>query len=353
MPFRKKGSQFFHYDFQIRGRRFCGSCETSDFEEAKAVEAQARVAAKTAQTTRGTFTLSQAIGTYWADVCQFQSSAGTARSQGKAILAALDKNLRIESLSNADLQRFVTRRRAEVGNATVNRQLQFLGRALRHMERVHGAALHPKLDLKGAETREPKERIRELSHAEQTRLFKNLRPDLQPMVKFALMTGARKATICNLEWDDDQGDRLLFRNLKGDKDGTFPVNAEIRALLSSLPRSTVMRARPFVFTYVSEKYDNERHPIPASGGHIWKLWREALDAAEIRNFRFHDLRHTFATRMLRQTGNIKLVSKLLHHESVETTMRYAHVLDDDMNAAMQNFRVFPAVSPAAKPDRQA
>jgi len=61
--------------------------------------------------------------------------------------------------------------------------------------------------------------------------------------------------------------------------------------------------------------------------------------AEIEDFRFHDLRHTFATRMLRQTKNLKLVSKLLGHTSVETTTRYAHVMDGDLAEAMDSYFV--------------
>ena len=65
----------------------------------------------------------------------------------------------------------------------------------------------------------------------------------------------------------------------------------------------------------------------------------ALTAAEIRDFRFHDLRHTFATRLLRQTGNLKLVSRLLGHTQIETTMRYAHVIDADLRAALDGYAV--------------
>ena len=53
MPFKPKNSRFYHYDFQIRGRRFHGSCGTEDHEEAKSVEANARVAAKAQQVEKG------------------------------------------------------------------------------------------------------------------------------------------------------------------------------------------------------------------------------------------------------------------------------------------------------------
>lgn len=59
------------------------------------------------------------------------------------------------------------------------------------------------------------------------------------------------------------------------------------------------------------------------------------------------IRHTFATRMLRQTQNIKLVSQLLGHKDIATTSRYAHVLVDDMRAALDDFSVM-GVGPKLK-----
>lgn len=348
MPFRPRGSRFYHYDFQIRGRRFHGSCRTDDFEEAKAIEADARVAAARDQKTKGQFTVSEAIGTYWSDVCRPQPSAGTAMSQGRAIMATLDPKTHLSELRAADLVRMVAKMRATAANGTVNRRIDMLARSIRHMVRVHDADA-AEIDWPALKTREAEERVRELTQAEQGRLFAKLRPDLLPMVKFALMTGQRKAEICRLRWSDvnHETQRIHIR-VKGGKTHRFPMNAEIRALLSAVPRSNVLRERPYVFTWLSE--DGERYRIDPSGGHIWTFWREAVAAAEIEDFRFHDLRHTFATRLLRQTGNLKLVSRLLGHASIETTMRYAHVIDEDLAAAMDAFsacgkRPSPEITP--------
>ncbi|MFN3314797.1 MAG: tyrosine-type recombinase/integrase [Hyphomonas sp.] len=324
----------------MRGRRFYGSCGTDDYEEAKAIEAAERVKARSAPEVTKKFTLSQALGTYWTDICQHQSSAKTARSQCAMILTVLDGRMAMADLTNSDLMRFVSRRRAEASNATVNRQLQVLGRALRHMVRVHGAEM-PLIDLKRAETAEPEERVRELTMAEQKRLFQHLRSDLQPFVQFALMTGARLATICDLKWSDVDHDskRILFR-VKGGKQMRFPLSREVATLLSVLPRSNLPEHRPFVFTFEDLSRKNKpRRRIVASGGGLMEDFRAALAAAEIEDFRFHDLRHTFATRLLRQTGNLKLVSRLLGHADVTTTTRYAHVLDQDLAEALDGFSI--------------
>jgi hypothetical protein len=62
-------------------------------------------------------------------------------------------------------------------------------------------------------------------------------------------------------------------------------------------------------------------------------WDEARQAAAIEGFRFHDLRHTAATRILRATQNLATTAKVLSHRNLKTTLRYAHVLDDDVRRA--------------------
>jgi integrase len=346
MPFRPQNSRFWHYDFQLQGRRFHGSCGTEDFETAKGIEAQARVDARTAlhhaAATKGVFTLSEAIGTYYADICDRQPSARTSLSQGKAILQVFDRPKRLDQLTDADLLHYVARRRATVSNATANRELQFLGRALRHMAHYHAATV-PVLDWKRPQAAEPEERVRELTWDEQAALFAALRTDLHPLVKFALMTGARRATICGLRWRDvDLATSRMRFALKGGRTMAFPVNREMQAFLGSLPRSDLPSEKPFVLTYVDQTGTaRHRRRISPSGGGVHDDFHKAVLAAGIEDFRFHDLRHTFATRMLRQTGNLKLVSRLLGHTSIETTMRYAHVLDADLAEAMAGFRVAP------------
>ncbi|MFL5181568.1 MAG: tyrosine-type recombinase/integrase, partial [Microvirga sp.] len=53
-----------------------------------------------------------------------------------------------------------------------------------------------------------------------------------------------------------------------------------------------------------------------------------------RGYRWHDNRHTRATRLLRRSGNLKMVQKLLGHQKIETTAKYAHVTMDDLRAAL-------------------
>ncbi len=338
MPFRTGKTRIYQYDIVVGGRRFRGSCGTPDFEQAKSVEAQIRADAKRT-VARGTdYTLSEALGTYIKDRIVGTPSERTTSSQARILLSHMDGKKRISHLTNADLVQYVAKHRATCANSTVNRHLQMLARAIRHMGKVYGTAL-PDLDYKGAETKEPRERVRELTTEEQAALFQALPPEYHPICAFALMTGARISTITGLLWRDvDLRNREMTFRLKGDDMMIFPINAELAALLSALPKSNVIETRRYVFTRVCEQ-TAERIPLVASGGVFGTVWRKALADAGIDNFRFHDCRHTFATRMLRKTQNISLVSKLLGHKDIATTMRYAHVLTSDMRHALDDYSV--------------
>lgn len=332
MPFRTAKSKIWQYDIQIGGRRFRGSTGTDDFEEAKAVEAEIRRGSKVKKS--ADFTLSQAFGTYHMEVSQHQPSASTSASQAKAILAHIPGKTKLNDIEQADLMRMTQKMRASCANATVNRRLQYMGRALRHMHKMHRATL-PDLDFRIVQVKEAKERVRELTIAEQDRLFDHLPRDLHEPVKFCLLTGCRISTMAGLLWSDI-GDQEIHFRLKGGERMTFPITRELQALLSALPKSNVAQARRHVFTRL-DKNTLDRIPIVPKGGVFNAEFRKAVADAQIPDFRFHDLRHTFATRMLRQTKNIKLVSRLLGHKDISTTSRYAHVLVDDMRDALEGF----------------
>lgn len=335
MPFRTKKTRVWQYDIVVKGSRFRGSCGTEDYEEAKEVEARMRADAKTQRATGGTYTLSEALGTYYRDKMIGTPSEATTKSQARAILSKMDGRTQLSALTDAHIQLYVSKDRATCKNATVNRRLQMMGRAFKHMAKVYKADV-PALDLKGAETKEP-ERVRELSLDEQDALFTALPVEYRPFVSFALLTGARISAISNLRWNAvDMERREITFTLKGGKTMLFPMNAEIAALLSSLPKSNIIANRGYVFTRICG-HTAERIPITSNGGVFGTAWRKALLDAGIEDYHFHDNRHTFATRMLRQTQNLKLVSRLLGHSKIESTMRYAHVLIDDMRAAMDGY----------------
>jgi integrase len=115
---------------------------------------------------------------------------------------------------------------------------------------------------------------------------------------------------------------------------TRPITSEIRTILWPLRG----HHPEHVFTFVAQRdYDGrtkgERYPLTYNG--VKSHWRYLRKRAGVTGFRFHDFRHDFGTKLLRATGNLKLVQRALNHASLKTTSRYAHVLDGEVADAME------------------
>jgi integrase len=161
---------------------------------------------------------------------------------------------------------------------------------------------------------------------------------------FALISGWRKAEVIGLRWSDMDLQRAeAWTRVKGGDVVIRPLNPALVALIANQPK-----VGPFVFTYVCRQRKGahvdkrgRKHPARAKD-HRYPLtvttlrtrFTEAKAAAELSGFRFHDLRHTAATRILRATQNLATTQKVLRHKNIKTTLRYAHVLDDDVRKAL-------------------
>jgi integrase len=90
---------------------------------------------------------------------------------------------------------------------------------------------------------------------------------------------------------------------------------------------------------ISKKGEDHQLRLPIDGKVIlWaaprKWWLAALAEAKITDLRWHDLRHTFATRLMMHTGNLKIVQEACGHANITMTARYAHVSQSDLAEAM-------------------
>lgn len=85
-----------------------------------------------------------------------------------------------------------------------------------------------------------------------------------------------------------------------------------------------------VWSYEAQRHPHlgKRRPITYNG--FRRTMSTVLKAARITDFRIHDLRHDFASKLLRKTRDLALVQKALKHVDISSTIRYAHVLDEDV-----------------------
>jgi integrase len=191
-----------------------------------------------------------------------------------------------------------------------------------------------KVKLKGGTV----SRLRYLQYSECEKLLSNCLPHLKPIVMTALHTGMRRGEILSLRWDDvDMKNRFIFlRNTttKSGKPREIPINDTLYGVLKSLPRRIDV---PWVFPNPSDlKPSKDGTPVKSVKpiGDVKNSFRAACTKAGIRDFTFHDLRHTFASHLVMEGVDITTVSRLLGHASLTMTLRYAHLAPKHMASAV-------------------
>lgn len=344
--YRKTDRPFFFYDFQLRGHRFHGSTGCTSKREADAFEKDRRRQAaeelkQREKLGREPLTFGLAATRYWNEVGQHAASLEDTEWSLAWLQREIGSQKRLASIDDDLVARLVSKRRADktragrlVKPSTVNRTVtEPLRRILNRAAKVWREPVAP-IDWKKHLLKEPQERVRELRAEEEAALFESLRPDYHDIVRFALLTGCRLSECVNLRWRDvDWGARKLWILGKGAKLAPVPLPPSVRELLWPLQG----RHAEFVFTYVADRAREgrrrgQRYPITYEG--LKTAFRRDVKPA-VDGYRFHDNRHTAATRVLRATGNIRLVQEMLRHDDIATTLKYAHVMHDDVLEGME------------------
>ena len=164
---------------------------------------------------------------------------------------------------------------------------------------------------------EPQERVRELVGDEGERLEEAARNDYLPLFQFARATGLRLSECVTLKWSEvDWSNRRIRKAGKGGRLVTTPITDAVRLILWPLRG----HHPEFAFTYVAERtregrVRGERYPLTVSG--VKTAWRRLKRRAGVEGFRFHDYRHDVGTKLLRETGNLKLVQQRLEPRGPE------------------------------------
>jgi len=170
-------------------------------------------------------------------------------------------------------------------------------------------------------------RLRYLTIEEVQTLISKCDAHLQPIVITALNTGMRKGEILSLQWESNidlkHGFILLDQGMtKNGNRREIPINDTLRGVLQGLTRRLDI---PHVF------YDQGTgKPFK----NIKRSFNTALRRAGIRDFHFHDLRHTFASHLVMAGVDLTTVSRLLGHKSLNMTLRYSHLSPGHLNNAV-------------------
>jgi integrase len=278
---------------------------------------------------------------------------------GKATVGAINKHFAhlndkaLSAISRADFDDFKAKRlKAGLHPSTVNRDLDRIKAALSCAVEWELLANHPLrgvrrikrgIDLrvrylskpesralrKALQAREAEAKARRKSGNE-WRIGRKQEPlpsiagysdHLMPMTLLALNTGLRRGELTQLTWTDvDLPHKLLTVRAgyaKSGRERHVQLNSEAVAVLKTWKRQH--RCKGLLFNVTDVK----------------KAWAGLMTAAGIENFRFHDLRHDFASRLVMAGVDLNTVRELLGHGDIAMTLRYAHLAPEHRAAAVE------------------
>ncbi len=172
---------------------------------------------------------------------------------------------------------------------------------------------------------------RYLSQEECQTLIGNCDYHLKPIVITAINTGMRRGEILGLKWDhcDLRHGFILLDKTKNGERREIPINETLKTTLRELPSQ-------FLSGYVFGDVKTQKRIDEKTGKEITdmicilfkdvkKSFHSALKRSGIKDFHFHDLRHTFASHLVMAGVDLTTVSRLLGHKSLTMTLRYSHL----------------------------
>lgn len=200
--------------------------------------------------------------------------------------------------------------------ATINRELALMKHAFNlAIKEWEWCRENPICKMKMEKENNARERW--LDYDEEERLLKACPKWLKEIVIFALNTGMRQGEILNLTWKDVD----FFRNVvvvyqgKTSQKKTIPL---IPTILEILKEKAKIRYFKNNLVFPSQ------NGTMITSSNLGRAFRFALKKAKIDDFRFHDLRHTFATRLVQAGVDLYIIQKLLGHRDPRMVQRYAH-----------------------------
>jgi integrase len=166
-------------------------------------------------------------------------------------------------------------------------------------------------------------RIREITEAEEYRLCAFMasygRQDIADLITVAIRTGLRRGELLRVKLAHIERGQVSIWITKNKKARTIPLDDETERLL----RTLVLAGMPTI------------HALR----HSWDKAKQDMGLADDDDFVFHACRHTCCTRLIRADINAMVVKKWMGHKRIETTLRYTHLNDGDLKAALEKLQV--------------
>jgi len=324
--FKRKDSGLWWMIFRHNGKKIQKSLETSDKKLAKAIEAKIItdiVEGKYYEKPTGHNKSFQQLMDRFMKEHAPKVSVNMQKSYASSLkhLIPFFGDLNLLSISRKKISEYKVLRLDEGARpSSLNRELAMVSKAftlaLEDWEWISG---NDKPFSKMPYEKENNERDRWLAADEEKRLLENSPEWLREIIAFALNTGLRQGELLSLEWNRVNLFRktILIQKTKNGKPKTVPLNRYAMDVIDQKSDQKVRRLNND-FVFVSS------HGTRIDRHNLRRAFNNAVEKSEIENFKFHDLRHCFCTKLAQRGVDIYKIAKLAGHEDIRMTQRYAH-----------------------------
>jgi integrase len=315
---RRKGQKTLSATFATRK-------DAEDF----AVKTEAAIVEKRYFPERKTYTLHEAIERYSREILP-HIKPSTAEKK-RQVLRWWDKQLGVAILQELSASKILeVRGRMRFAPATTNAYMSHLSSVLTACVQQWEWLYHSPI-FRIKRLPEPKGRARYLNDTERECILQackqSMSPHLHVVVMLAISTGGRYRELLRLRWADIDFSRetVTFWNTKNSDTRVIPLIQPAKHILQE--HKKMWGQSEFVFPS-----SNVRLNQPTST--LWRSWNLARKRAGLKDFRFHDLRHTFASYLAMNGASLLDIGELLGHRQLHVTKRYAHLTEGHKRAVV-------------------
>ncbi|MBF0265035.1 MAG: site-specific integrase [Gammaproteobacteria bacterium] len=319
--YQRKGSEVWQIEFYFNGERIRQSSKTKDKQEAEQKEAELK-----RQLWRQENLGDKPKQTWKESVVRYIKEKQHKKSidsdiTGFRTLAPYFEHFMIQELTRLNIDEALDslQDEREISNARVNRLASFirtmLNMACDEWEWIDKA---PKIRMRT----ESQNRIRWITQAEAYRLISVAPKHWKNVIKLTLATGLRKTNIMTLKWSQIDMQRhcawIHADEAKGKRNIAVPLNEDALAVL----KQQIGLHDEYVFTYAGKPFRFD-----------YTSWHEVIAKAGIKDFRFHDLRHTWASWHVQAGTSLQELMELGGWRHMDMVLRYAHLSSESLKDA--------------------
>ncbi len=185
--------------------------------------------------------------------------------------------------------------------------------------------------------KENNRRLRYLSNEEIQALLAECPDYLRDIVEVDVLSGMRRGELLSLKWSHIAGGFIYLHETKTDEARQIPITKDLEIVFKQIRQRQWKKGLKTEYVFC----DDQRRPFKR----VQRSFKSACKRTGIKDFRFHDLRHTFASHYVMRGGSIKGLQKILGHKNIQMTMRYAHLSKEFAKEEIQIMNGLISTSP--------